>query len=158
MTSPHHAEPLEFDAGQGAGTVSARLLRPSGAGFLYVMAHGAGAGMRHPFMETLAMALAECGVTTFRYQFPYMEAGGRRPDPPSALEATVRSALAAAAPAAPGAAPHPGGETPGGGGAAAAAMMEGAGWKRRFVRRWRLRPRRHRASHSLRGANRWGVG
>jgi len=58
-----------------------------------VMAHGAGAGMRHHFLESIAASLAARGVATLRYQFPYMEAGGRRPDPPGILEASVRSAV-----------------------------------------------------------------
>jgi len=82
--------------------VSALLQRPPEARLLYVLAHGAGAGMRHPFLESVARALAERGIATFRYQFPYVEAQTRRPDPPGVLEATVRSALAAAASAAPG--------------------------------------------------------
>jgi predicted alpha/beta-hydrolase family hydrolase len=57
------------------------LLRPAGAAALLVLAHGAGAGMRHPFMQAIAEALAGRGVATLRYQFPYMDAGGRRPDP-----------------------------------------------------------------------------
>src|SRR3989449_6898388 len=68
----------------------------------YVLAHGAGAGMRHPFLASVARALAGRGIATLRYQFPYVEAQARRPDPPGVLEATVRSAVAAAASAAPG--------------------------------------------------------
>ena len=82
--------------------MSALLQRPPEARLLYVLAHGAGAGMRHPFLESVARALAERGIATFRYQFPYVEAQTRRPDPPGVLEATVRSAVAAAASAAPG--------------------------------------------------------
>jgi len=66
--------------------VSALLVRPAGATALYVVGHGAGAGMRHPF-------LADRGVATLRYQFPYMEAGRRAPDRPPVLEATVRAAV-----------------------------------------------------------------
>jgi predicted alpha/beta-hydrolase family hydrolase len=69
------------------------LVRPPNAWVLYVMAHGAGAGMRHHFLESIAASLAARGVATLRYQFPYMEAGGRRPDPPGILEASVRSAV-----------------------------------------------------------------
>ncbi len=82
--------------------MSALLQRPPEARLLYVLAHGAGAGMRHPFLASMASALAERGIATFRYQFPYVEAQTRRPDPPGVLEATVRSAVAAAASAAPG--------------------------------------------------------
>jgi len=70
--------------------------RPEAAWAMYVLAHGAGAGMRHPFLETLSAALAREGVATLRYQFPYMEAGSRRIDPAQVLEARVREAVAAA--------------------------------------------------------------
>jgi predicted alpha/beta-hydrolase family hydrolase len=83
------------------GEVSALLLRPAGARRLLVFAHGAGAGMRHRFMVAMSRALAERGIATFRYQFPYMEAGGRRPDPRATLLATVRAATAGARAAAP---------------------------------------------------------
>jgi predicted alpha/beta-hydrolase family hydrolase len=59
-----------------------------------VLAHGAGAGMNHPFMAAVAQELAERGVATLRYQFPYMEKGGKRPDPPKLAHATVRAAVA----------------------------------------------------------------
>jgi uncharacterized protein len=65
------------------------LLRPPDARALLLLAHGAGAGMRHPFMQRIAEALAADGVATLRYQFPYMDAGGRRPDPPAVAEAAV---------------------------------------------------------------------
>ena len=64
---------------------------------MLVLAHGAGAGMEHPFMEALAAGLAAHGMASFRYQFPYTERGSKRPDPPALLEATVRSAVEAAA-------------------------------------------------------------
>ena len=60
------------------------------------MAHGAGAGMRHPFLEAMAQRLAAGGIATFRYQFPYMEAGKKRPDPPAVAAAAVRAAVAEA--------------------------------------------------------------
>jgi uncharacterized protein len=85
----------------GAGQVSALFVRPPAAERLLVLAHGAGAGMRHPFLESLAADLATLRVATFRYQFPYMEHGGRRPDPPALLTATVAAAVDAAAAAAP---------------------------------------------------------
>ena len=78
------------------GPVSALLLRPEDARLLYVFGHGAGAGMRHPFMERVATDLADRGIATFRCQFPYMEAGRRAPDPPKVLQETVRAAIAAA--------------------------------------------------------------
>ena len=69
------------------------LVRPPDAWLLFVLAHGAGAGMRHHFLEAVAAALAQRGVATFRYQFPYMDAGGGRPDPPAVLMAAVRAAV-----------------------------------------------------------------
>src|SRR5690242_6261035 len=84
------------------GDVSGLLLRPAGARLLYVLAHGAGAGMRHPFLETVAQQLAEREIATLRYQFPYMERRASRPDPPAVAAATVRAAVAEAARAAPG--------------------------------------------------------
>src|SRR5207247_2265854 len=80
-----------------AGRVSAILVRPAGAKTLYVLAHGAGAGMRHPFLEAVSEALAAREVATFRYQFPYAERGRRRPDPAPVLERAVRAAVAEAA-------------------------------------------------------------
>lgn len=73
------------------------LRRPEDAFCLYVLAHGAGAGMRHPFLEALADALANERVSTLRYEFPYMEQGKRRIDPAPALHARVREAVEAAA-------------------------------------------------------------
>jgi len=73
------------------------LRRPPEAWCLYVLAHGAGAGMRHPFLESLAGALAGEGVATLRYEFPYLEQGKKRIDPPAVLHARVREAVAAAA-------------------------------------------------------------
>jgi predicted alpha/beta-hydrolase family hydrolase len=82
----------------GAGTaVSALALAPPDAFAGFVFAHGAGAGMAHPFMEAVARELAQRGVATLRYQFPYMESGGRRPDPPAVAHAAVRAAVAQAA-------------------------------------------------------------
>src|SRR5690348_11333290 len=78
------------------GEVDALLLRPDGARWLFVLAHGAGAGMRHPFMDRFALALADCAVATFRYQFPYMQRHGKRPDSPAVLTASVRAAIATA--------------------------------------------------------------
>jgi predicted alpha/beta-hydrolase family hydrolase len=80
-----------------AGDVAALLQRPREARWLLVLAHGAGAGMRHAFMETLSRELADAGVATLRYQFPYMQQGRRSPNPPAVLIATVRAAIAATA-------------------------------------------------------------
>jgi len=85
---------LEVTASLG---VAARLLRPPEARACYVLAHGAGAGMDHPSMRALAGGLATHGVATLRYQFPYMQRGSRRPDPPQLCHATVRAAVAAVA-------------------------------------------------------------
>ena len=83
------------------GEVSALLCRPAKARQLLVLAHGAGAGMSHPFMEKLAGELAGSGVATLRYQFPYVEQKRRVPDAPGVLMATVVAAVRAAAEAAP---------------------------------------------------------
>jgi predicted alpha/beta-hydrolase family hydrolase len=77
--------------------ISALLLRPEPARACYVLAHGAGAGMTHKSMEAVAVSLAERGIATLRYQFPYMEKGSKRPDPPPVAHATVRAAVAEAA-------------------------------------------------------------
>src|SRR5690348_3311256 len=74
--------------------VSGLLLVPPRARACYVLAHGAGAGMTHPFMAAVATELAERRIASLRYQFPYMEQGGRRPDPPKLAHATVRAAAA----------------------------------------------------------------
>src|SRR2546430_17719717 len=92
------------------GDVSGLLLRPDGARLLYVLAHGAGAGMRHPFLESIAQGLAQRSIATLRYQFLYMERRARRPHPP---------ARAAAA--------RPGGGGGGGGRAAGGAAGGGGG-------------------------------
>jgi predicted alpha/beta-hydrolase family hydrolase len=93
--------PLDFPVSDRIGRVSAIFMLPPDARVLYVLAHGAGAGMRHRFMEAIAESLASRGVASLRYQFPYTEAGGRRPDPPAVLEATVRAAVGKAAEMAP---------------------------------------------------------
>ena len=85
----------------GEGSVSALLIRPPDAKALYLFAHGAGAGMTHKSMESNAQGLAERGVATLRYQFPYMEKGSKRPDPPRIAHAAVRAAAAEAARLAP---------------------------------------------------------
>ena len=87
---------------ENAGVVSALLILPPQARACFVLAHGAGAGMTHPFMETVAAGLCERGVATLRYQFPYMEAGSKRPDRPAVAHAAVRAAVAEAARRCPG--------------------------------------------------------
>jgi uncharacterized protein len=88
-------KPITISAGDSV-RVSGLLRTPPRARACYVLAHGAGAGMTHPFMEAVAAGLAERGIATLRYQFPYMERGGKRPDPPKLAQATVRAAVAAA--------------------------------------------------------------
>ncbi len=80
-----------------AKRVSGLLQAPPSARACYVLAHGAGAGMTHPFMEAIAGGLAERGIATLRYQFPYMEQGAKRPDAPKLAQATVRAAALEAA-------------------------------------------------------------
>jgi predicted alpha/beta-hydrolase family hydrolase len=85
----------------GSESISGLLLRPPSAKALYLFAHGAGAGMTHPAMESNAQGLAARGIATLRYQFLYMEKGLRRPDPPRLAHAAVRSAAAKAVELAP---------------------------------------------------------
>ncbi len=82
--------------------VSGLLMTPPRARACYVLAHGAGAGMTHPFLEAVAAGLGERGIATLRYQFPYMEQRAKRPDPPALAQATVRAAVAAAGRQLPG--------------------------------------------------------
>jgi len=90
---PVEAKRIRVDDGT---EISALLARPKNPTHLFVLAHGAGAGMSHPFMEQIARALASRGIATLRYQFPYVEKKRRRPDPPALLTATVRAAVEAA--------------------------------------------------------------
>lgn len=85
-----------------ATRVSGLLLRPAHAKWCFVLAHGAGAGMTHPFMVAVADELAARGIATLRYQFPFAERHGKRPDPPQLAQATVRAAVSAAREIAPG--------------------------------------------------------
>jgi uncharacterized protein len=86
------ADQLQLDLGNG-NSVSALLLRPDAARACFVFAHGAGAGMSHPFMETIATGLFDRGISTLRYQFPYMEKRSRRPDAPALAHGAVRAAV-----------------------------------------------------------------
>lgn len=81
----------------GAQTVSALLVMPPAPSVCYVMAHGAGAGMTHPFMSAFAHGLAGRRIATLRYQFPFVENGSKRPDSPALAHATIRAAVAEAA-------------------------------------------------------------
>ena len=90
------SETLQIEI-ENNGSVSALLLQPAQARACYVFAHGAGAGMAHASMEATAAGLAARGIATLRYQFPYMEKGSKRPDPPAIAHAAVRAAIAQAA-------------------------------------------------------------
>jgi predicted alpha/beta-hydrolase family hydrolase len=89
------ANPVHISVDEST-VVSGLLVMPSTARACFVVAHGAGAGMQHPFMVSLANDLAARGIATLRYQFPYMEKRGKRPDTPAVCHATVRAAVAAA--------------------------------------------------------------
>jgi predicted alpha/beta-hydrolase family hydrolase len=90
------AKEIHFFTTEKSGIVSGLLLRPANARALLVLAHGAGAGMRHKFMDEIARKLAIFGLATLRYQFPYMEKRIKRPDSEAILTVTVRAAVAAA--------------------------------------------------------------
>ena len=89
------AEALQIKIAPGEA-VSALLMQPPQARACYVFAHGAGAGMTHASMEKVASGLAERGIATLRYQFPYMEKGSKRPDAPAVAHAAVRAAVSEA--------------------------------------------------------------
>ena len=91
----------QLSISDGNESLSAMLIRPAEAQALYVFAHGAGAGMTHKSMASNAEGLAERGIATLRYQFPYMEKGSKRPDPPRVAHGAVRAAIAAAGEVAP---------------------------------------------------------
>jgi predicted alpha/beta-hydrolase family hydrolase len=95
------AKPVDI-AVSDAVRVSGLLQTPPAARACYVLAHGAGAGMNHPFMAEVAGGLSQRGIATVRYQFPYMQRGAKRPDPPQLAHATVRAAVAAALDLLPG--------------------------------------------------------
>jgi uncharacterized protein len=94
--------------------VSGLLQTPPQPRACYVLAHGAGAGMKHRFLGTVAAELSQRGIASLRYQFPYMERGAKRPDPPPIAHAAVRAAVAAASHALPGVALIAGGKSFGG--------------------------------------------
>src|SRR5258707_512841 len=97
-----------------AQRVSGLLQAPPNARACYVLAHGAGAGMAHPFMAAIANGLAERGIATLRYQFPYMEQGSKRPDTPQTAHAAVHAAVLEASRLVPGLALFAGGKSFGG--------------------------------------------
>ena len=107
-----HEEMLTIATGDAS--VSALLLAPTDARACYVLAHGAGAGMTHPFMGAAAQGLAARGIATLRYQFPYMERGSRRPDTPRVAHAAVHAAVVEAAQRLPGLPLFAGGKSFGG--------------------------------------------
>jgi predicted alpha/beta-hydrolase family hydrolase len=96
------------------GTVSAEITEASPMAAMYVLAHGAGAGMRHSFMANLAHELAQVGIGTFRFNFPFIENGKRRPDVPAIAEKTIQTAIAKAKELYPGIALLAGGKSFGG--------------------------------------------
>jgi len=102
---------ITVDAAQ---TVSGLLMVPLDAVACYILAHGAGAGMTHPFMTAVAHGLHDRRIASLRFQFPYMEKGSRRPDPPALAHATIRAAVAAATLLVPGVALIAGGKSFGG--------------------------------------------
>jgi len=105
---------LTFEASKSSDRVGGLLLKPEGAFCALLFAHGAGAGMRHPFMEKMSQKFAVHRIATFRYQFPYMEKGTKRPDPRPILIATVRSAVRKAVEELPDIAVFAGGKSMGG--------------------------------------------
>ena len=107
------ARPLMI-AVDDAQRVSGLLQAPASARACYVMAHGAGAGMAQAFLAAIADDLETLGIATLRYQFPYMERGSKRPDPPKVAHATVRAAVANAHRALPGVPLFAGGKSFGG--------------------------------------------
>ena len=108
------ARELSFPVSERIGEVSGLLLRPHSASALLVYAHGAGAGMRHSFMEGSCERLAARGIATLRYQFPYAEQGRKAPNPPAILRATVAAAVRTGAKLARGLPLFAGGKSMGG--------------------------------------------
>ena len=108
------AQTLQIGADRSKGPVSAILQRPENSKALYVMAHGAGADMRHRFLQSMADELGSTGIATLRFNFPYTEQGRKAPDPQPVLEAYVRSACTAAQEIAPSLAVFAGGKSMGG--------------------------------------------
>ena len=106
---------VRFVATESRGEVSGLLVRPRAAWAMLVLGHGAGAGMEHPFMRSIAQTLGEHGIATLRYCFPYIEAGRKRPDAGAVLEATTRSAVTFAAGLVPALPRFAGGKSMGGG-------------------------------------------
>jgi uncharacterized protein len=112
MTAPT-PQPISIDI-PDASRISGLLHVPANARACYVLAHGAGAGMTHPFMAAISDGLAQRSIATLRYQFPYMEQKSKRPDPPKIAHAAVRAAVCEAARLVPGIAIYAGGKSFGG--------------------------------------------
>jgi uncharacterized protein len=112
--SPPASSPQRLTIEAGKSRVSALLLAGDAPRACFVFAHGAGAGMTHSFMEAFAQGLRERAIASLRYQFPYMEHGSKRPDPPGIAIATVRAAVAEAGRIFPGVALIAGGKSFGG--------------------------------------------
>ena len=110
---PSRSTPLTIPLAAGA-TTSGLLEVPANAQACYVFAHGAGAGMNHAFMAAMADGLAQRGIATLRFQFPYMEQGGKRPDAPAIAQAAVRAAVEEASRQLPGLPLFAGGKSYGG--------------------------------------------
>jgi predicted alpha/beta-hydrolase family hydrolase len=110
---PAEAKPVTIEVGK-EGSVSSLLLEPASSRAIYVFAHGAGAGMTHRSMASIADGLAARGIATLRYQFLYMERKSRRPDPPKLAQAAVRAAVAEARRLMPGLPLFAGGKSFGG--------------------------------------------
>jgi predicted alpha/beta-hydrolase family hydrolase len=127
------AKDIQFFVNAKAGVVSGLLMKPPDAKALLVLAHGAGAGMWHKFMTDIAAKLAEHGVATLRYQFPYMEKRTKRPDSEAILTDTVRAAVAAAQKQADGLALFAGGKSMGGRMTSLAAAVQPLGGVRGLV-------------------------
>lgn len=126
---PVETHTLQIAVGE-RDAVSAILCRPSGARATLVLAHGAGAGMQHPFMEAVAQGLAKRDIASLRFQFPYMQKNQKRPDPPLVAQATVRAAVSDANRRLPGLPLFAGGKSFGGrmtSQAQAAAPLNGIG-------------------------------
>lgn len=112
MTEPdEHPIPIRLP---GGSAISGLLTVPAAVRAGYVLAHGAGAGMSHPFMNSIAGPLADRGIATLRYQFPYMEQGSRRPDRPAVAQEAVRAAVGVAVARLPGVPLFAGGKSFGG--------------------------------------------
>src|SRR5213075_2206247 len=91
----HQAREMKLLATPEKGEVSALLVQPDDASHLVVLTHGASTNMRHATLQTIAERMADAGIATVRYNFPYMEYGRGR-DSQAVCTATVRSAVAAA--------------------------------------------------------------